>query len=161
MELAKQKLKVATDKAAELLIENGLADWRIEIRNTRTSLADTYHQEKIIVFSKRFILVATEEQFIGVTLHEIAHAMLGGGFGHSEEFVALCKKISPTDKYAVPEIDIRIRSYIYECSGCGASGGSNRRTDAYCSSCFEKGDVIKFTRRKNEIVVTQWWASTP
>lgn len=154
--MKEEKIKAAFLLGAQLLIENGLGSWKIKVKNTRTSLADTYHREKTIEFSKRFILVATEEQFIGVTLHEIAHAMLGPGFEHGEEFVELCKKISPTDEYAVPNINIPIRSYIYECTECGTSGGSNRRVDAYCSLCFEKGKAIKLIARKNEIVVTPW-----
>ena len=154
--MREKKIKEAVLLGAQLLIENGLGDWKIDLNKGRKSLADTYHKDKRISFSRSFITVATKEQFVGVTLHEIAHAMLGPGYGHGKEFVELCTKISPNPDYATHSADVRIGMYIYECPNCNYGGASNKRLEAYCQECFEKQQYHKLVRTKNELLVKEW-----
>lgn len=142
--------------AAEILIEHNLNDWKIRLGNMYVSIAGTNYPKKEIVYSKRFVKVATRDQFIGVTHHEVAHALLGRGFGHGKEFIDLCKKISPDPLYATESVSIPIGKYILRCSNCNIESGANTRADRYCRPCFDNGKLSKLETSRNEIEVTVW-----
>ena len=89
-------------------------------------------------------------------MHEVAHALLGPGYGHGEEFVKKCKEISGTTDYATVSADIAIRTYLYSCPKCGNNGGNNRLAKAYCAVCFKQGDVVELDVTNNKIEVRGW-----
>lgn len=150
------KIEQAMLRGSQLLIENGLGDWRVKVNNKRTSLAETWHKEKMIVFSKKFIMISTKEQFEGVALHEIAHALLGRGHGHDEKFVELCTKISGHNKYAQKSTTANIGRYMFSCPSCGQTASHNSNKDKYCGICFKNGETVKFNMRINKLEVRQW-----
>lgn len=152
--ITETKLKASVLLGAQLLVDNGLGDWKIKINNRRTSLAQTWHFEKIISYSKWFLVVANKEQLEGVTLHEAAHAFLGPGEGHNSKFVRLCTKISPNALYARRSADIRIGRYIATCPECGYGGSCNNLKTKYCSFCFKEGKNIQFEMKENVAKVT-------
>lgn len=157
--LEKTKLEVAMLKAIELMQANGLGSWKIDINNKRSSLAETYYRTQTIMFSKHFVLVSSQEQFVGVTYHEIAHAILGKGHGHDKEFKDLCAKISPNADYAQRSVDIGnpIRKFILECPDCGYSGSTNSKKTRYCANCWkEKKEMVAFVKKENELKVKMW-----
>ena len=154
--LADEKLKVASVRGAKLLIDNGLGDWTFSINRKRSVLAETWHKEKKIVFSKYFLLVATPEQVDGVTLHEATHALLGPGYGHGKEFVELCEKISPNSYYAKEKGDVSIRRYVFTCPECKYQGSHNSPAVKGCGKCYKEGKVVKLDMEKNQIKVLQW-----
>lgn len=149
---------MALVRADKLLANNGLIkDWRVSINGSRSSLAWTEHTDKEISFSKFFAYTATREQFDGVILHEIAHALLGPGFGHGKEFTELCERISPNSEYATALADIGIRKYLFTCPRCGYSGYHNSKADKACGSCYAgTGKKIVFDRKVNTIEVKEW-----
>lgn len=151
------KLRKAMLKSADLLIENGLSDWTLKINNKRSALAETYFSRKTIMFSKHFMLAADKDQLIGVTLHEVAHALLGPGHGHNREFKKLCEKISPNADYAVRSVDVPIRKYLVECKKCGAKGSTNVNKDRYCGTCWKNGKQKSLFKRKDNIIKVKMW----
>lgn len=151
------KLQKAMLKSADILLENGLADWKLKLNNKRSALAETYYGSKTIMFSKHFVLVADEDQFIGVTLHEVTHALLGRGHGHNKQFKELCEKISPNADYARRSVDVPIRKYLLECPKCGYSGSTNVNKERYCGMCWKNDkEAVLFTRKENILEVKVW-----
>lgn len=152
--ITEQKLQSCLMIGNELLIKNGLNDWKLKINRKRSAIAQTAHDQKTIYYSKYFLMITDKSQLEGITLHEIAHALLGYGYGHSSKFIKLCKKISPTSLYARSSINIPIRKYIATCPICGYSGSYNRNDKAlYCAKCCKKGIIAKFIFTKNDTKV--------
>lgn len=149
--LIEQKLRTAVLRGSELLNDKGLYDWDIKINKSRSSLAQTNHFEKTIYYSRYFLIAANKEQLDGITLHEVAHALLGPGKGHGVEFVKLCARLGLETLYACRRANIQIGIYKAECKCCGYSGSCNDKKDKYCDFCYEKGIISKFVLSKNEI----------
>lgn len=154
--MLEQKIKEATDRAGQLLLEHGLYDWRVAFNRKTTSVAEVWHPEKVMFFSKRFIAVATREEFEGVAIHEIAHALLGHGKGHGEEFVELCLSMTLDEKYARGCVAAPVHDFKATCPRCKYSGYTNKKKDLYCVSCFNEGVQIKFERERNSLDVKAW-----
>lgn len=154
--IKKEKLELAVLRACQLLTENGLGHWKLKLGNKTNTLANTHHKDKTIVFSKKFIYVATKEQFDGVTLHEASHAIIGPGKGHGEEFIRKCREISPNDDYITEKTSLRLARYILTCPACGYSGQTHTKLEGYCGKCDEKNKISKFKIEKNSIRVTAW-----
>lgn len=154
--LVEEKLKMVLARSANLFLEHGLSDWKFKMNNGRSSLAETFHSDKTISFSKSFLLVSNKEQFEGVAHHEIAHALLGPGFGHGDEFIAKCIEISPNADYAKISTNVPIRRYILTCPSCGLTGCHNQKKEYYCGKCEQKGEMVKFEIKINKIEVRAW-----
>lgn len=152
----KDKLTIAMSRIESMLREHKLDDWIAEFNGQRKTIALTYHAEKKIVFSKYFVSMASKEEFEGVALHEIAHALLGPGYGHGPEFFEMCTTISPTDAYAVPQGNFQISRYLFSCPECGYSGTHNSSADKLCGYCFRQGKEVKFNKEINKIEVRSW-----
>jgi len=88
--MKEDKLRAAILLGAELMVEHGLSDWKLDIVNKRTTLGETYYRTKTIELSQRFILVSTKDEFRKTMLHEIAHALIGPGYAHGPVFVEKC-----------------------------------------------------------------------
>ena len=151
--MVNDKLKATVLLGAQLLIKHGLDDWKIKIVNRRTSLGETEHSSKTIELSKRFLLICSEKEFRETMLHEIAHALVGPGHGHGPVFIGKCAEIGGMPR---PFSSVTIRSYVYDCEKCGATGGHNKVLNAYCKECFENGVYAKLIGRKNKIEVNCW-----
>lgn len=74
------------------LIEGG---WRFELSMHKTFLGMCYYDTKTIAYSSHF-LNAPSETITNVVLHEIAHALVGPGEGHSEVWKAVARQIGCT-----------------------------------------------------------------
>ncbi len=130
-----QKLQAAVVRGSELMIKHGLGDWRVQLQSKRTVLADAAYFQKRIRYSKYFIKVATQEQFDGVTLHEIAHGLVGPGHGHDAAFKRMALSIGADPAYAERKVDIQIYKYQLSCPKCDLSGGCNRVMSGLCRHC--------------------------
>lgn len=153
-----EKLRIALLRGAELLLEHNLSDWKIKIDNRTAVLAETWHSDKVIVISKKFITVADKEQFDGTVYHEIAHALLGRGYGHGKEFIEMYTKISSNPEYAKRGASVGTRKYILTCPSCGYTGSHNSpNISMYCGRCHAKdGSLNKFVITKNKLEVKVW-----
>lgn len=154
--ITEQKIKTAILRGEEILAENGLDSWRIKVNHKRSCLAETWHEEKTISFSKYFIIVSDKEQFDGIALHEVAHALLGRGKGHGKEFVEMCKKISPTALYARHDADVPIRKYLLKCPRCGQRGSMSTDEARYCGVCIKDKERVKLDSEENKLEVIVW-----
>lgn len=152
----KLKIEQSLARGKDMLFEHGLHGWVVTTNRKRSCIAETYHSNRVISYSKYFLLQASEEQFVGITLHEIAHAILGPGVGHGDKFTDLCTRISPTPVYACEAVDIPIRRYIMSCPSCGYSGNHNENKTLYCAKCFGNGDMVEFDVRENKLELVTW-----
>ncbi len=130
-----EKLQAAVVRGSQLMIQHGLSDWRVQLQSKRTVLADTARFQKRIRYSKHFIKIATQEQFDGVTLHEIAHALVGAGHGHDAVFKKKVIEIGGDNMYAQRSVNIQIYKYQLSCPSCEATGGCNRVRSGLCRKC--------------------------
>ena len=152
-----KKLEQAMLVIAQLMADNGLSKWTVKLNNKRASLAETWHSQKTITFSKYFILAADKSQVVGVTLHEVTHAILGAGHGHDKLFVEKCTEISPNADYAKYATSMPLRKYILTCPRCGQSGSNNKNEVRYCGKCFAKDEsMVKFDIKENNLKVVLW-----
>lgn len=122
-----EKMAIAMAGGDSVLAHFGLFDWEVLWSNEYKNVAYTMHEDKKIVFSKRFILTCTKDEFHGVLLHEIAHAIVGEGNGHNDKWRSICMEISGTDEYAVEKFknsQILANKTIY-CENCEFSVGTN------------------------------------
>lgn len=150
------KLIQALSYAVEILKDQNLHDWDVKINNKTTTLAETWHQDKKITFSKRFILLADKDQFRGVTLHEAAHAITGCGHGHDCVFRRTYARIHNDVYYANKAIDMQIGRYKYICPMCGYSGSANKKVTRYCKLCWDNGILSELAVSQNIIKVKMW-----
>lgn len=150
------KEKAAISIAESMLKTNGLTDWSVGVNARRNTLAETWHEEKKIMFSKYFIALATKEQFTGVSLHEIAHALLGPGFGHGDEFVETCMNMGLHPEYTSGDVKVSINRYRFTCPSCGFTGTHNAGCDKACVRCSVDGATVVMIKTKNTIIVKEW-----
>jgi predicted SprT family Zn-dependent metalloprotease len=77
------KLVFTMSLANKLMREHGLDErgWRFDIDSAKKRLGSCNHTDKVITYSKHF-LDETDEIIEDTILHEIAHALVGGGHGH-------------------------------------------------------------------------------
>ena len=157
MDIKEKKLAQAMLKAFELLNKHDLNDWDIDINNKVTAIGETYHGTKTIKFSERFTMVATKEQFEGVALHEIAHALLPAGSNHGSDFIRKCTEISPTTKYVGRTTEpMFISRYKIVCPECGKKSLYNTKKKGYCIPCKNNGKEVFIETEKNDVEVTVW-----
>lgn len=155
--MRKEKINQAKRLIRLLMLDHNLDGWSIKVSKTRSTIAETFYKDKTIMFSSSFLKIASLDQLIGVTLHEIAHALVGEGHGHDKVFVDKCKEISPTDEYAKEFMRIHINNYIVSCPRCEQKGGETKQRNAYCAVCFNKDkELIKLESKRNPIYVKAW-----
>lgn len=158
MTTEEKKLRQAVLKGAQLMVDNGLGDWKINLHSSRRALATCYAFTKTIKFSKHFVMVSKEDQFEGVTLHEVAHALVGPRHGHGKVFKEKCIEISPTPDYAKAQLNgaIDILKYELSCPECGATSRANRNRHWICSKCKDNGKQVRFLIKERKLAVNLW-----
>lgn len=158
MDEVEKKMTQAILLGAQIMIDKGVPEYRVKITNRRRALADCNSFYKVIRFSSHFIKIATKEQFEGVTLHEIAHALVGNVHGHDSVFKAKCRELGADTSYhgCSAKGVILPKKFKLTCPECGASSGANMRKDYICSRCKANGKNVRFTFEENILQVVQW-----
>lgn len=157
----KDKIDIALKYSRAILNSVGLKSWDIGTDNSYSVIAKTQHDNKRIVYSKRYITIATEEEFKRTTTHEATHALLGCDKGrvkgHGQEFISLCNRLSPSMPYDSYCTQSPIHKYKIFCPGCNSSTTSNTKTDDWCSRCAAKGTgAYKLEVSTNKLDVKEW-----
>lgn len=154
------KIMIAIDKAKDIFSSVGLNGWTVWTNNSYSVIAKVQFDRKRLVYSKRYITIATEEEFLKTTMHEAAHALLPYGVGHGDEFVKLCNELNPDNPYDFYCISAPIHKYILTCPWCGDIGGTNFNKPIFCVPCSMSGrGVYELVRTNNDLEVREW-AST-
>lgn len=151
------KTKEALKVAAQLLVDNGLGDWHFNIKDVTSFHAQTRYKQKMITYGSRFIRVATKEQFIGVTYHEIAHALVGGGQGHNVVFKRKYHELTGNYDFAGYATAANTKDYLTECDACGSIATVNNTRKRWCKPCWtnhRKMQVLTIT--PNPLLLVNW-----
>ena len=154
--IEEQKMRTAILTGAQIMIDNGLGDWKLKFSNRRTALADCSIRRKTIRFSKHFVMVADKDQFVGVAFHEVTHALLPKEVHHGAEFVRKCIEISPNADYARRSVELPICKYKLTCPECKIEGGCNRPTTGICRRCNKAGKRTELLLVKNILKIVEW-----
>lgn len=142
---------------AQLLIDHGLGDWRVGAHNKRRVLADCNNRTKTIRYSKNFLTIATKEDFIGVTMHEIAHALVGPGQGHGPVWKRKAQEICPKGfTSANVENPVNTHKYDLVCPECGTKSRSNVDKNYACRKCTTYEKRVPFIVTENKLQVVLW-----
>lgn len=134
--------------------------WRFGFCGGKTFLAKCSHRKKMISISRHFAIVATKEQIIDSTLHEISHGAVGPGFGHSTVWKNKAIEIGaePIRCASYAELNNIPSRYIGKCPSCNAEFKAHRRLKnmerKICAkrACKARGDcVVWSTYKKGEV----------
>lgn len=152
-----KKLAKAVLRGFDMLKEHNLDDWTIQLNKKVRSLGETYYGLKTIKYSEDFLLVATKEQFDGVTKHEIAHALLPVGVHHGSEFVRKCKEINTHPDYIGRKVKpIGLSKYKIVCPWCETESLYNKKKQGFCNICLKEDREIYIETERNIPKVTVW-----
>lgn len=154
-----KKYAAALVRGAELMMEHGLHDWTVKLHNKRRVLADCSHVTRTIRYSKNFLKVTTKAQLEGVTLHEIAHALVGQHHGHDAVFKRKVIEIGGDTGFTGANVADPVHTHKYNlvCPFCGAKSKSNRNRAYICGKCSrDKGERVKLLVTENILEVRPW-----
>lgn len=134
-----------------LLQKYELIDWKFQI-NKRCKLRMGYcnFDKKVIEVSKCLIDVGTPEDIQDTILHEIAHALVGRGYGHGKVWKAKAIEIGAIPKACNShKIKLPKGKAKYICYNCGYEEQIYRlprkKIMVACASCCKKYNNGKFT----------------
>jgi predicted SprT family Zn-dependent metalloprotease len=129
---------------ANLMTKYGLIrrGWTFKLNNRKRSLGVCKYGPRRIEIS-RHIISLPREQIIDTILHEIAHALVGGGHGHNHVWKAMCRKIGCRPERLAPvSMDVEPKYYL-SCVDCDAKWPRHRRPKrgmSYtCTRCKKQG----------------------
>lgn len=153
----RNKITSALEYARDILDSVGLSDWSVWSNNSYSTIAVTQFGINKMVFSQRYITIATKEDFRKTVIHEATHAKLGYEAGHGEDFVRLCRELSPNKPYDKYCIHAPIHRYNVVCSICGDTGQTNKNIPVFCELCPKEGrGVQEYIKIKNELETKEW-----
>jgi predicted SprT family Zn-dependent metalloprotease len=154
-----QKYSQALVRGAQLMMQHGLNDWTVKLHSKRRVLADCSVRTRTIRYSKHFLTITTPEQLEGVTLHEIAHALVGPGHGHDLVFKRKVIEIGGDPNYSHASVKDPVSTHKYNliCPECGTASKSNRKRDYICGKCSrDKGERVTLVAVENVLTVVPW-----
>lgn len=122
---------------ATLLVDNGLGDWRVNLKENVTSYhAQTVYSDKKFNYSSLALRVMNREQIVGITYHEIAHALVGRGHGHGHKFKSKVLELTGSMEFASYATSLHVRKFMFTCPSCGAKSTYNDERARYCHACW-------------------------
>jgi hypothetical protein len=117
--------------ANNLMFEHGLLDqgWFFNFDRSKSRLGLCSHSNKIISMSKYLTPLRPYDENKDTILHEIAHALVGGGFGHGAVWQLKCVEIGARPERCGtidPEAERPEFRWTASCDACGAETGMHR-----------------------------------
>jgi predicted SprT family Zn-dependent metalloprotease len=148
------ELNRAQELATLLLSKHDLTSkgWRFEFDTAKRRFGCCNYRYKRITLSKALVLVNDEARVKNTILHEIAHALVGGGHGHDGVWRRKAIEIGcdgnrcyTTKNTVVPE-----SKYVAVCKTCGHTHRKHRATKTItacgicCKGKFQKEYILEF-----------------
>lgn len=148
------ELNRAQELATILMSKHDLTSkgWRFEFDTAKRRFGCCNYRYKRITLSKALVLVNDEARVKNTILHEIAHALVGGGHGHDWAWRSKALEIGcdgnrcyTTKNTVVPE-----SKYIAVCNSCGHVHRKHRATKTItacgicCKGTFKKEYILEF-----------------
>lgn len=139
----KPKTLEAIKLLATMLVDHGLGDWHIHLKEVKSYHAQTFYKQKMIVWNIRSLRRAEKHEFIGISYHEIAHALVGPGNGHGRKFKLKYNELTGDWLYAKACSRLKYKHYSTECPECGHTDTSDKNGTRYCRPCANNGKRIQ------------------
>lgn len=150
-------LNEAMRLANELMLKHGLVDWRFKFDKARRRFGCCKYRYKTITLSAPITELNGESEVRDTILHEIAHALVGGGHGHDRVWKRKAVEIGCTGErcYNPEEISTPESKYIAICPSCNHVHKKHRkkRVRSSCGFCsggrFNEKYELKYKPNQN------------
>ena len=123
--------------------------WRFEFDNAKRRFGCCNHRYRKITLSKALVSVNDEARVKNTILHEIAHAIVGGGHGHDNVWRNKAIEIGCDGKrcYTSENTTIPEAKYIAVCKSCGHTHRKHRltRSVSACGLCCKGRFQAEYT----------------
>jgi len=126
--------------------------WRFEFDTAKRRFGCCNHRYKKITLSKALVSINDEARVKNTILHEIAHALVGGGHGHDSVWRDKAIQIGCDGKrcYTSENTVIPESKYVAICVGCGYVHKKHRKPTriSACGTCckgvFQSKYILEF-----------------
>lgn len=132
------KLTEAQQLALSLMREHGLIEkgWTFQFDKAVRRFGCCYQSSKRITLSKALVELNEESIVKNTILHEIAHALVGAGVGHSWIWKQKAIQIGCSGERCYSSEVVRPKAkYSGSCPNCNRQIARNKRMDLACGKC--------------------------
>ena len=152
-------LQSAQNLAYSLMNRHALLSkgWSFEFDNSVRRFGLCSYGRHTISLSRNLVVLNDESKVLDVILHEIAHALVGGGHGHDAVWQAKCREIGarPERCYSLDEVETPKLRYVAVCGACKKEWQKHREPNknriASCSCQagipWDKRVLLKYVKR--------------
>lgn len=151
LKLKIMNLNNAMSMAWGLMKEHGLIEkgWSFEFINAKRRFGVCRYRNRIIGLSSHLVSLNDEAQVKDTTLHEIAHALVGGGHGHNEVWKAKCREIGARPERCYSNLNVKTPEmrYYAECD-CGRTAQRIKKPLAGRSYACHCQSELPWSRKK-------------
>lgn len=142
--------------ASYLLGKHGLTQdgWSFRWDNARRRAGCCWHSRKVISLSRHYVglnIVDRFDDIVDTILHEIAHALVGPGIGHGQQWKEACIKIGAAPiRICSAEVVLPTGKYKAQCLCCGKEyrrhkpHRSKNGSYLYCTKCGPDHGRLEF-----------------
>jgi predicted SprT family Zn-dependent metalloprotease len=139
------QLTEAKNLAIQLMNQHGLLEqnWHFQFDTAKRRFGVCNYRLKRIGLSKHLVSLNDEARVRNTILHEIAHALVGGGHGHDNVWRRKAIEIGCDGQrcYSTKVVETPESRYIAECKGCGKVHKRHKMTrslkygNSSCGAC--------------------------
>lgn len=138
--------------ARQTMNNHGLGHWifAFDRAKRRAGLCNSRH--RTISLSENYVSRNDKEEILDTILHEIAHALVGPGKGHNNEWKAMCIKIGakPIRCYNSDQVNMPKGHWRAICNGCKKEFHCHRKPKYsfgyYCRKCGKVNGALSYSR---------------
>lgn len=121
---------IEADTAAHKLVAHHLPGqgWRVRWNQNKGRMGVCKHDVRTLEFSAVLFKHVSDDEKIDTILHEIAHALVGPGFGHGPVWKRAAREIGCSGErtWKNEEVNAAVSKWVLTCQGCGAKVYRNR-----------------------------------
>lgn len=147
----------AKKMALSLMTQHGLLNkgWRFDFNNRKGAYGVCSHSTKTIYLSIPLTkAVINPDSVKNTILHEIAHALVGSGYGHGYVWQRKAREIGcdgqRCNSHEKDETQVRYK-YLATCPSCGKKVGASRLPKRkhwhVCNKGFKPENVLKYVQQ--------------
>lgn len=140
----------AQQLAKELMQQHNVSHYHFKFDNAVRRFGYCNYSKKTISLSKKIVSLNDQATVKNVILHEIAHAMLGHGYGHNATWVRTAKSIGCDGKrcYSRNEVSTPKLKYSVICTNCKGKWKRAKKPikGLACGSCCKKFNGGKYSK---------------